>query len=71
MSDWYAVLDEEVSEVLGEQVPAKSVRHPSVQCLCGRFAKWMGDQHYYNGQFDCYRYTVLCSRCGTVDVECV
>jgi hypothetical protein len=40
-------------------------------CYCGRFAKWVGDQHYYNGRFDCYRYTVRCTRCGDIDVECV
>ena len=44
---------------------------PGLHCLCGRFAKWVGDQHYYNGNFDCYRYTVRCSRCGDVDIECV
>lgn len=45
-------------------------RH-QVHCLCGRFAKWVGEQHYYNGTFNCYRYTVRCSRCGEVDIECV
>lgn len=40
-------------------------------CLCGRFAKWVGDQHYYNGTWNCYRYTVRCTRCGDVDIECV
>jgi hypothetical protein len=44
---------------------------PALHCLCGRFAKYLGDQHYYNGQFDCYRYTIRCSRCGDVDIECV
>lgn len=40
-------------------------------CLCGRFAKWAGDRHYYNGNFDCYSYDLLCSRCGVVTIECV
>ena len=40
-------------------------------CLCGRFAKYVGDRYYYNGRFDCYSYTVLCSRCGEVTIECV
>lgn len=40
-------------------------------CLCGRFAKYVGGQNYYNGQFDCYRYTVRCTRCGDVTIECV
>ena len=50
---------------------ANPLSHPSAQCLCGRFAKWVGDSHYYNGQFDCYSYTVRCSLCGEVTVECV
>lgn len=58
-----------------EARPHWTEEHPvareQVRCLCGRFAKWLGDQHYYNGQFDCYRYTIRCSRCGDVDVECV
>lgn len=41
------------------------------QCLCGRFAKFAGDRHYYNGFWDCYSYDVECSRCGVVTVECV
>lgn len=44
---------------------------PSAQCQCGRFAKWVGDHYHYNGQFDCYSYTVRCSHCGEVTVECV
>lgn len=42
-----------------------------LHCVCGRFAKWAGDRHYYNGQFDCYSYDVNCSRCGVVTIECV
>jgi hypothetical protein len=42
-----------------------------VRCLCGRFAKYGGDQHYYNGTYDCYRYFVNCTHCGEVVVECV
>jgi hypothetical protein len=44
---------------------------PALHCECGRYAKWLGDEHYYNGSFDCYRYTLLCSRCGEVTIECV
>lgn len=51
--------------------PIPQGRNPGIHCLCGRFGKWVGDQHYYNGNFDCYRYTVRCSRCGDVDIECV
>lgn len=42
-----------------------------VQCPCGRFAKYDGDQHYYNGWFDCYRFWTICSRCGRQATECV
>lgn len=51
-------------------VRGKEGRMP-LQCLCGRFAKYVGDRHYYNGQFNCYSYTVRCSRCGDVTIECV
>lgn len=44
---------------------------PSWQCQCGRFAKFLGSRHTYNGQFDGYEYTVNCSRCGVVTVDCV
>lgn len=58
-----------------EAKPHWTQEHPvareQVRCLCGRFAKWAGGRHYYNGQFACYSYDVLCSRCGTVTVECV
>lgn len=40
------------------------------QCECGRFAKFVTSHHYYNGWFDCYAYTVECSRCGEVEVKC-
>lgn len=40
-------------------------------CNCGRFAKFLSESHYYNGEFDCYSYTVDCKRCGVVTVECV
>lgn len=53
------------------QYMATRDRPPPLQCTCGRFAKYVGDQHYYNGTWDCYRYTVRCSRCGDVDIECV
>ena len=42
-----------------------------VFCECGLFAKWLRDRSYYNGQFDCYSYTVLCKRCGEMTVDCV
>ena len=38
---------------------------------CGRFAKYVGDEHYYNGTWDCYRYTTRCKKCGDLDTECV
>lgn len=43
----------------------------NVRCLCGRFAKWDSDSHYYNGTYDCYSYTVICFACGPVTIECV
>lgn len=67
----WADLDQPVSATNDPGPPPRSPKHPAAQCLCGRFAKWLGDEHYYNGQFDCYRYTVRCSRCGDVSVECV
>lgn len=45
--------------------------HHRLRCLCGRFAKWGGDRHYYNGWFDCYSFDVICSKHGTVTIECV
>ena len=51
--------------------PVPTGKGPGLHCECGRFAKWVGDRHYYNGQFDCYSYTVACSRCGDVTIECV
>jgi len=38
---------------------------------CGRFAKWGGDRHYYNGWFDMYSFDTICAKCGTVTTECV
>lgn len=49
--------------------PAK--KPGSWTCLCGRFAVFVSDSHYYNGEFDMYSYTVKCKRCGEVTVECV
>lgn len=51
--------------------PPEAPPHRQVQCLCGRFAKWSGDRHYYNGSFNCYSFDVDCSRCGVVTIECV
>lgn len=69
--DFWSILDgPEPVELEVEPISGKQHRE-QVHCLCGRFAKWVGGRHYYNGQFDCYRYTVRCSRCGDVDVECV
>lgn len=42
-----------------------------VRCLCGRFAKWVGERSYYDGTYDCYSYDVQCAHCGLVTVECV
>jgi hypothetical protein len=56
----------------GEPYDRPSDPHPAtLHCLCGRFARWVGDSHYYNGTFDCYSYTVHCARCGDVTIECV
>jgi hypothetical protein len=46
-------------------------RGGSWTCACGLFAKFVSESHYYNGQFDCYSYTVNCKRCGVTTVECV
>jgi hypothetical protein len=50
-------------------LPKRGLTTP--QCLCGRFAKFKGVTHYYNGNFDCARLTVECKRCGTIDIEIV
>lgn len=50
----------------------KSSNASPVQCPgCGRFAKWAGDHHYYNGNFDCYSFDTDCSKCGRLTTECV
>jgi len=54
---------------LFEIAPAK--RSGSWTCLCGRFAVFVSESHYYNGEFDMYSYTVNCKRCGVVTVDCV
>lgn len=47
-------------------------RGPQPQCPgCGRFAKWLRGEHYYNGWFNCYRFYTSCSRCGECSTECV
>lgn len=51
--------------------PIPEPKKPGIRCECGRFAKWAGERHYYNGSFDCYSYTLTCSRCGDVTIECV
>jgi hypothetical protein len=57
------------ADLLADVPPAK--KPGSWKCECGLFARFVSDRHYYNGQFDCYSYTVRCSRCGLVTVECV
>jgi hypothetical protein len=42
-----------------------------LRCPCGRFAKYGGDRHYYNGTFDCYSFDVICARHGVITIECV
>ena len=75
--EWEVLDAEEVARLEAEglaeavDLQRRAPNREQVHCPCGRFAKWVGDQHYYNGQFDCYRYTVRCSRCGDVDIECV
>lgn len=67
MMRWQDILD--LTEP--DDSPILQPKVPGIRCACGRFAKWVGDEHYYNGQFDCYRYVVRCTRCGDVTVECV
>lgn len=56
---------------LEEPLETKPKPKGTFWCLCGRFAKFVGENHYYNGEFNCYSYTVNCSRCGIITVECV
>lgn len=46
-------------------------RLPPVQCTCGRFAKFIRSEKYYNGTWNCERLWVRCSRCGDVGIEVV
>jgi len=64
--DVFADLQEEI-EVPRPGPPPR----PSVQCLCGRFARYVGVRHGYNGSFSTETMTVECSRCGTVTIELV
>jgi hypothetical protein len=45
--------------------------NPSAQCACGRFAKHVRTERYYNGFFDTVSMTVDCSRCGEVSIRLV
>lgn len=38
-------------------------------CLCGRFARFLRVEHYYNGTWNCARTWIHCSRCGEVKIE--
>jgi len=38
---------------------------------CGKFAKFVSERHYYNGQFDCYSFDTDCKTCGIQTTECV
>lgn len=64
--------DEELSELFPEEKPSPRGRHEQQpQCLCGRFAKFLGIRHYYNGHYDCATMSLECKRCGPVDIELV
>ena len=52
--------------------PVKQHGHrgiPSAQCLCGRFAKYLGTRHAHGGYGTIEVMTVKCSRCGEQDVR--
>jgi hypothetical protein len=61
--------DEEVASADASDHHPK--RLPGVQCSCGWFAKYLRTEHYYNGNWDCKRLWVRCSRCGDVGIELV
>lgn len=65
LSDWFADLDTE------HLPPTKPLPRPSVQCLCGRFSRYLGITHGYNGSYSTETMTVDCSRCGVVTIELV
>lgn len=49
-----------------------SGRPPGVHCPgCGRFAKRLPTEHYYNGTWNCIRGWTLCSKCGELSEEYV
>jgi hypothetical protein len=63
--------DEEIARWDAEATAAPQRRLPQVQCSCGRFAKYLRTEHYYNGNWNCERLWVRCSRCGDVGIELV
>jgi hypothetical protein len=67
----FELLEDELSEDKLHWTKEHPLAREQFRCLCGRFAKYGGDQHYYNGTFDCYRYFIDCTHCGQVTVECV
>ena len=68
---WFKEIVLDPSDPYFDPLPIKPKREPLHCGGCGRFARWAGDEHYYNGNWDCYRYTTHCSVCGDIDVECV
>lgn len=64
--------DTELSELFPvDEKPRRGRHDQQPQCLCGRFAKFIGIHHYYNGNYDCATLNVECKRCGTVGIELV
>lgn len=44
---------------------------PSVQCSCGRFAKYLRTEKGFNGSYSTETMFVDCTRCGKVRIELV
>jgi hypothetical protein len=60
---------EEIAE--WEAEPPQPQRRVPVQCSCGRFAKFLGIERRYNGNYTCERMNVLCKAHGIIGIELV
>jgi len=67
--DWAEVFGDLVEG--GDRPSSKAPPRPSVQCLCGRFSRYLGVDHGFNGNYATETMTVDCSRCGVVTIELV
>jgi hypothetical protein len=68
----FKLVEEDDWETLWEEPPSRPSSRETYKCdYCGRFVKNPTGTSYYNGTWDCYRLSYECSKCGSVDIECV